>query len=70
MAADPHAARAFLLKVWPTVVAHVKREVADMQAVADRDPSTGSGSPRATSRGEQPGSASRRGITCITPKSA
>lgn len=37
MAADPHAARAFLLKMWPTVVAHVKREVADMQAVADRE---------------------------------
>jgi peptidyl-dipeptidase Dcp len=35
MAADPHAARTFLLKVWPAVVAHVRSEVADMQAIAD-----------------------------------
>ena len=37
MAADPARAHAFLLKVWPAVVAHVRREVADMQAIADRE---------------------------------
>ena len=37
MAADPQAARSFLLNVWPAVVARVKSEVAEMQAIADRD---------------------------------
>ena len=37
MAADPEAARAFLLKVWPAVVARVNAEVAEMQAIADRE---------------------------------
>ncbi len=34
MAADPEAAQAFLLKVWPAVVARVNAEVAEMQAIA------------------------------------
>ena len=37
MAADPKAAQAFLLKVWPAVVARVRAEVAEMQAIADRE---------------------------------
>ena len=37
MAAEPKAAQAFLLKVWPAVVARVKAEVAEMQAIADRE---------------------------------
>ena len=37
MAAEPARAQAFLQKVWPAVVAHVRREVADMQAIADRE---------------------------------
>ena len=37
MAADPQAANAFLLRVWPAVVARVKAEVAEMQDLADRD---------------------------------
>ena len=37
MARDPDAARAFLLKVWPGVVARVRQEVADMQAIADAE---------------------------------
>ena len=37
MAADPTAARTFLLKVWPAVLARVKAEVAEMQAIADRE---------------------------------
>ena len=36
MAADPDAALAFLRKVWPPVVARVGQEVADMQAIANR----------------------------------
>jgi peptidyl-dipeptidase Dcp len=36
MAADPATALAFLLRVWPAVVARVKVEVAAMQAIADR----------------------------------
>ena len=37
MAADPETAQRFLLKIWPSVVARVKAEVAEMQAIADRD---------------------------------
>ena len=37
MAADPAAALSFMLKVWPAVVARVRSEVAEMQAIADRD---------------------------------
>ena len=37
MAADPKVAQAFMLKVWPGAVARVKQEVADMQAIADRE---------------------------------
>ncbi len=37
MAAEPQAATAFLLRVWPAVVARVKAEVAEMQAIADRE---------------------------------
>jgi peptidyl-dipeptidase Dcp len=37
MAADPGRAHAFLLRVWPAVVARVKAEVAEMQALADRE---------------------------------
>jgi peptidyl-dipeptidase Dcp len=37
MAADPNVAQAFLLRVWPAVVARVKAEVAEMQAIADRE---------------------------------
>jgi peptidyl-dipeptidase Dcp len=35
MAADPKTAQAFLLSVWPAVVACVKSEIASMQAIAD-----------------------------------
>jgi peptidyl-dipeptidase Dcp len=44
MAADPQTAHAFLLRVWPAVVARVKAEVAEIQELAARDPSAGSGS--------------------------
>ena len=37
MAAEPGNAQEFLLRVWPAVVARVKAEVAEMQAVADRE---------------------------------
>ncbi|HKY22508.1 MAG TPA: M3 family metallopeptidase [Vicinamibacterales bacterium] len=37
MARDPAAARQFLLKIWPVAVAGVRRDVADMQAIADRE---------------------------------
>jgi peptidyl-dipeptidase Dcp len=37
MAADPQTAYAFLLKVWPAVVARVTAEVAEMQTLADRE---------------------------------
>ena len=37
MAADPETAQRFLLKIWPSVVARVKAEVAEMQAIADND---------------------------------
>jgi peptidyl-dipeptidase Dcp len=37
MAADPSAARAFLLKIWPAVVSRVRAEVAEMQTLADRE---------------------------------
>jgi peptidyl-dipeptidase Dcp len=37
MAADPKVAQAFMLKVWPGAVARVRQEVADMQAIADRE---------------------------------
>jgi peptidyl-dipeptidase Dcp len=37
MAANPQAANAFLLRVWPAVVARVRAEVAEMQDLADRD---------------------------------
>jgi peptidyl-dipeptidase Dcp len=37
MAADPETAQRFLLNIWPSVVTRVKAEVAEMQAIADRD---------------------------------
>ena len=37
MAADPETARKFLLKIWPSVAARVKAEVAEMQRIADRE---------------------------------
>ena len=37
MAADPGTAQAFLLGVWPAVVARVRTEVAEIQARADRE---------------------------------
>jgi peptidyl-dipeptidase Dcp len=37
MAAHPETAQAFLLRVWPAVVSRVRAEVAEMQAMADRD---------------------------------
>jgi len=37
MAADPETAQAFLLRVWPAVLARVKAEIAELQAIADRD---------------------------------
>ena len=38
MARDPQTAHAFLLRVWPAVVARVRAEVAEMQELAARDP--------------------------------
>ena len=43
MAADPQTARAFLERVWPPVVARVTREIAELQALADREASAGAG---------------------------
>ena len=37
MAVDPATAQSFLEKVWPAVVARVRREVADMQELANRE---------------------------------
>jgi peptidyl-dipeptidase Dcp len=37
MAKQPEAAMALMMKVWPAAVARVKEEVADMQAIADKD---------------------------------
>jgi peptidyl-dipeptidase Dcp len=37
MAKDPEAARALMMRVWPAAVARVKEEVADMQAIVDRE---------------------------------
>jgi peptidyl-dipeptidase Dcp len=37
MAADPKTAQTFLLRVWPAVVSRVKAEVAELQAIADRE---------------------------------
>ena len=37
MAADPEHARELMLRVWPAAVARVGEEVADMQAIADRE---------------------------------
>jgi peptidyl-dipeptidase Dcp len=37
MALDPKIAQAFMVKVWPGAIARVKQEVADMQAIADRE---------------------------------
>jgi peptidyl-dipeptidase Dcp len=37
MAKTPDAAMALMLKVWPKAVARVREEVADMQAIADRE---------------------------------
>jgi peptidyl-dipeptidase Dcp len=37
MAAHPETAHAFLLRVWPAVIARAKEEVAEMQAIADRE---------------------------------
>jgi peptidyl-dipeptidase Dcp len=37
MAVDPATAQSFLEQVWPAVVARVRREVADMQALANRE---------------------------------
>ncbi|MCA1663319.1 MAG: M3 family metallopeptidase, partial [Myxococcales bacterium] len=37
MARTPDAAMALMMKVWPAAVARAKQEVADMQAVADRE---------------------------------
>jgi len=37
MAAEPKTATAFLLRVWPAVAARVRAEVAEMQAIADRE---------------------------------
>ena len=37
MARDPKAAEALMMRVWPAAVARVGEEVADMQAVADRE---------------------------------
>ncbi len=49
MAANPQAANAFLLRVWPAVVARVKAEVAEMQAMADRDGPASQSNPGITS---------------------
>jgi peptidyl-dipeptidase Dcp len=37
MAKTPDAATALMMRVWPAAVGRVKEEVADMQAIADRD---------------------------------
>jgi peptidyl-dipeptidase Dcp len=37
MAAAPNTALAFLLRVWPAVVARAQQEIAEMQAIADRE---------------------------------
>jgi peptidyl-dipeptidase Dcp len=37
MAKDPEKAMELMMKVWPAAVARVKEEVADMQAIADKD---------------------------------
>ncbi|PTQ08618.1 peptidase M3 [Sphingomonas oleivorans] len=37
MAKTPEAADALMMKVWPAAVARVKEEVADMQAIADKE---------------------------------
>ena len=37
MAGEPARARELMMKVWPAAVARVKEEVADMQAIADRE---------------------------------
>ncbi|HEX2569272.1 MAG TPA: M3 family metallopeptidase [Polyangia bacterium] len=37
MAKDPKAAQALMLRVWPAAVARVREEVADMQAIADKE---------------------------------
>lgn len=37
MAADPRAAMALMMKVWPASIARVKEEVADMQAIAAKE---------------------------------
>jgi peptidyl-dipeptidase Dcp len=37
MAKDPERAMELMMKVWPAAVARVKEEVADMQAIADKD---------------------------------
>ncbi|HJU90382.1 MAG TPA: M3 family metallopeptidase [Gemmatimonadaceae bacterium] len=37
MAEDPKAAQELMMRVWPAAVARVKEEVADMQAVADKE---------------------------------
>jgi peptidyl-dipeptidase Dcp len=38
MAKDPKAAQALMMRVWPAAVARVREEVADMQAIAAREP--------------------------------
>jgi peptidyl-dipeptidase Dcp len=37
MAKEPEAATALMMRVWPAAVGRVKEEVADMQAIADRE---------------------------------
>jgi peptidyl-dipeptidase Dcp len=37
MAKDPDAATSLMMRVWPAAVGRVKEEVADMQAIADRE---------------------------------
>src|SRR5262249_50721102 len=37
MAKDPAKAKQLMMKVWPAAVARVKEEVADMQAIADKE---------------------------------
>ncbi|HMO74954.1 MAG TPA: M3 family metallopeptidase [Sphingopyxis sp.] len=41
MAKTPENANALMMKVWPAAVARVKEEVADMQAIADREARAG-----------------------------
>jgi peptidyl-dipeptidase Dcp len=43
MAKEPEAAMDLMMRVWPAAVARVKEEVADMQAVADREAAAGKG---------------------------